>query len=953
MKYIPISFKTDYSLLKSLIKIKDIITYAKENDAEYAGILDDNPYGIMDFYDNCQKNGIKPVIGNIIEIGEYKIYLYIQNYIGYKNLIQINEIKQKEKLTINDLFKYNEGLICVLPFTSYSLYNRFKNVFETYLGYKNAIEFEKISKVTKNILYIDEILAFEKSDKTYLRVLYKIAGNDFNEENFYIKDAREQDVETITQFVTKLNLEFDFDKKYIPVFCETKEESKQYLISLATKGLEKRLNNNVNEIYSSRLKHEINVIESMGFIDYFLIVYDYVKYAKKNDILVGPGRGSAAGSLVSYSLGITDIDPIKYELLFERFLNPERITMPDIDMDFEDIKREQVIDYVKHKYGENKVSLIVAYGTLGSKQAIRDVSKMLEIDAKIVDTLCKKIDAKKTLKENVQDKSISEFIKNNSLEKMYKIAMKLEGLKKHTTIHAAGVVISSVPITEVIPTYKIQDETLTGYTMEYLEKMGLLKMDFLALRNLTTIHNILNNISKTDKYFNLKAIPLNDSKTFELFKRGDTDNIFQFESHGMKTFLKKLEPSCFDDLIAANALFRPGPMDNIEEYIQRKKGKKPINYLHNDLKPILENTYGIIVYQEQIMQILSKMGGYSYAEADLIRRAMSKKKKEIMEQEKTRFISKAAERGYQKAIAEQVYEMIVKFANYGFNKAHSVAYALIGYQMAYLKTHYFEQFNLNTLNMNMGSDIKTKDVIEDARNKGLEIIKPDILLSESKYIYKDGKIILPLNIIKDISSNTAEVIIENRPYKDFFDFIKKVYGKNVNKNIIERLIKSGSLDCFKEKRITLLENIDSALTYVELCNSLDESLIMKPELEKNTEEDIEIDEIENYGFYISGHPANKYQGANIKKIKNLKNFMRKNVEIIALVEKIKVINTKKGDKMAFITLSDDTGTSESVLFPKNALLLEKIEEGNLYKIEANVNEREQELQIIINEIQSI
>jgi len=421
----------------------------------------------------------------------------------------------------------------------------------------------------------------------------------------------------------------------------------------------------------------------------------------------------------------------------------------------------------------------------------------------------------------------------------------------------------------------------------------------------------------------------------------------------MKNFLKKLRPTCFDDLIAANALFRPGPMNNIGEYIERKKGKKPIIYLHDDLKPILESTYGIIVYQEQIMQILSKMGGYTYAEADMIRRAMSKKKKDVMEKEKNRFTNKAVELGYQRETAESVYEMIVKFANYGFNKAHSVAYALIGYQMAYLKTHFYEQFNLNTLNMSIGSELKTKDIIEDARNKGLEIVKPDILLSESKYTYKEGKIILPLNIIKDISSSTVEVISENRPYSDFFDFIKKVYGKNVNRNTIEKLIISGALDSFKEKRVTLLKNIDSAITYVELCNNLDETLIMKPQLDKSEKEEIEIDEKEIYGFYITGHPASKYRDINIKKIKDLGKFLNREVQIIALVEKIKVINTKKGEKMAFITISDDTGTQDSILFPKSINLLEKLEEGNLYKIVADINQREQKIQIITNNIELI
>ena len=948
--YSPISFKSDYSLLKSLLKVKDIINYAKDNKASYVGILDDNLYGIMDFYDKCEQNNLKCIFGMIVKIGEYKLYLYIKDYSGYKNLIKINELKNDNKLTLNDVLKYNNGLLLVLPYENYNLYNRLKGVYEIYLGYKNNDELKNAYLISKRVVFINEITYLKKEDAKLLEILYKISGEEYVSGDNYVLEPSEFDIKSIDEFVSNIDLKFDFSNRYIPVFCSTEEESIKYLRTLSGKGLIKRLGGNVSKKYKDRLEYELDVIEKMGYVDYFLIVYDYVKYAKKNDIMVGPGRGSAAGSLVSYTLGITDIDPIKYDLLFERFLNPERVTMPDIDMDFEDTKRGDVIDYVRGRYGENRVSLIVAYGTLGSKQVIRDVSKVFEIDNNLVDKLSKFIDAKKSLKDNLKNVELVNFIKEKRLEKIYKISMRLEGLKKHTTIHAAGVVISSEILTELIPTFKTNDGVLTGFTMEYLEKLGLLKMDFLALRNLTTIHNILNLIHKTDKSFILNKIPLDDVKTYEIFKRADTDNIFQFESAGMKNFLRKLSPSKFDDLVAANALFRPGPMQNIDEYVKRRRGEAKITYLHRDLEPILKNTYGIIVYQEQIMQILSLMGGYSFAEADLIRRAMSKKKHDVMVNEKNRFIEKAKNRGYTPEVSEKVYDLILQFADYGFNKSHSVAYALIGYQMAYLKANYKDLFQVNNLNMNTSSAKTIKDVIEDARNRGFRLIKPDINKSNYEYVIENNKVILPLTSIKDISSNISKVIIDNAPYQDLFDFFKKVYGNNINRRVVETLINADAFSSLGYSRNTLLENIEGAITYIDLIKNLDEAFVMKPEIIESSIVDTPISELEVFGFYVSGHPASKFTDKSFVKIKNLDTFKNKQVKMGVLVDKIKVINTKKGEKMAFLDISDDTGSISAVIFPRNNDLIGKLIDGDLIVINANIGERNEELQVIINSI---
>ncbi len=948
MNYTPIGFKTDYSLLKSLLKVKDIIEYAKTQGSTYAGVLDDNMYGIMDLYDKCRQNGLKCIFGQVIKIGETKFYIYIKNYSGYLNLITINDLIDSKKFSLDQLFKYNDGLVIVLPYENYNLFNRLKTTFEIYLGYKNESELKNALLISKNVLFINEIRALNKSDKSLLSILYKIGGTEFKEEDYYILNATDFDKNTIKEFLDTITLEFDFTKRYIPVFTKSKEESRNYLSTLAINGLKKRLNNKVPAIYIERLKHELSVIENMGFVDYFLIVYDYVKYAKKHDIMANP-RGSAAGSLVSYTLGISDVDPLKYDLLFERFLNPERVTMPDIDMDFEDTRRQDIIDYVKEKYGEKNVSLIVAYSTMASKQVIRDVGKVLGIKQELVDTLSKKLTIKGTLKENVQNEEVVSFIKENKLETYYKICIRLEGLKKNTTVHAAGVVISSVNLSSIIPTMKTQDGLLTGFTMEYLENLGLLKMDFLALRNLTTMHNILTLIRKKEKAFNLSNIPFNDSKTFEIFKKGDTDNIFQFESIGMKRFLKKLSPQTLDDLIAANALFRPGPMQNIDEYVARKNGSHKVTYPDKSLEPILKSTYGIIIYQEQIMQILSLMGGYSFAEADLVRRAMSKKKHDVMEKEKIRFVNGAVNRGYTEECAKEVYELIIKFANYGFNKSHSVVYAIMGYRMAYLKAHYRELFSINNLNMNSSSKSSIKEIIEDAKNRGMEIIKPDVNKSSYEYAINENRLILPLNCIKDISTNISKVIIDNAPYSDMYDFFLKSYGQFITRQIVGRLIKAGAFDSFGYKKITLLDNLDALVTYYDLCKSLDESLVEKPEIIESNSDDLEVNDLDTFGFYIMNHPTSCMTG--VIKIKDLSKHKNRIVNIGVIVDKIKVINTKKGEKMAFVNLSDDTGSINGVIFPKNNAMLGDINDGTITKLKVNVTERNDEIQVIIEELQ--
>lgn len=691
----------------------------------------------------------------------------------------------------------------------------------------------------------------------------------------------------------------------------------------------------------------------MGFNDYFLIVCDYVKYAKKNNILVGPGRGSAAGALVSYCLGITNIDPLKYNLLFERFLNKDRVTMPDIDIDFEDIRREDMISYVRGRYGIYNVAPITTYGTLQSRQVLRDVSKLVIVDDKLIDTFVNNIDSKLTLRENLEKPVIKKMLKEEEiLTKIVKVALRLEGLKRHMSVHAAGVVISSVSLDKVMPVVKTNEGINTGFSMNYLEELGFLKMDFLALSNLNFIHNILRELPSD---FNLNTIPLDDKETYELLGRADTDGVFQFESSGMKNFLLKLKPKCFEDLYAAVALFRPGPMNNIDLFIERKNGGQVV-YEVPALEPILKETYGVIVYQEQIMQILVKMADFSMAEADNIRRAMSKKKKEILEKAQSDFVKRAMENGYQRSEADTVYELILKFANYGFNKAHSVSYALIGYQMAYLKVHYKEVFLAGMLNMVVSNSKKTEEYLNTAKNYHITILLPNINLSTDKYLHKNNYLLLPFSIIKNIGSNTVRLILEDRKingiYKDYPDLVVRFLRLGIKKSVIESLIKGKVLDCFKLSHATMLNGLEEVLRYAEVVKAVDETLVEKPLL-KNYPDEVKTlmaDEYQTYGFYVSNHPASKYNGKEITKIRQIKEFLGKNINLVILINDIKKIKTKNNQDMAFLLGSDETGKMDFILFPKNIGYLEKLKVGSLVNVYGTVARRLDKYQININRI---
>ena len=942
----PLYIKTDNSLLSSLIKIDDLINFAIKNNIKSLAITDDSMYGVLEFYLKCKKNNIKPIIG--LEIAD--IVLYAINYQGYQNLIKLSTINSKEKVDLSTLMKYSDELVCIVPYYNLENYDNYKFYKYLYQGYTNLDEKKSLTGKT---VYLNEVLYLEESDRSYLKYLYAINKGvgvkeiNLNKHDNHLLNYQLYNNDCNEEIIDLCNATLPLKQDLLPIYsCPNNLDSYTYLKQLVIKGLKEIFGEKVNKSYLERLKYELDIINKMGFCNYFLVVWDYVKYAKENGILVGPGRGSAAGSLVSYCLNITTIDPIKYDLLFERFLNPERISMPDIDIDFEYTRREEVLNYCINKYGDKKVAPIITFGTLGSKQVIRDVGKALSIDSKSIDSFAKALDSRLSLYENYP--KIKNFIKENiELKKLYKIALKLEGLKRHTSIHAAGVVMSKENLDEIIPLVYHDNLYITGYSMEYLEDLGLLKMDFLALKNLTLINNVLKEIN-----IKFDDIPLNDEKAIKIFTDVDTIGIFQFESGGMINFLKKFKISSFDDIVAAIALFRPGPMQNIDTYIKRKNGLEKYEII-KPLEPILKSTYGIIIYQEQIMQIAHILANYSLAEADLLRKAMSKKKEDILLKEKDKFINQTIQNGYTKEVATDIYNLILKFASYGFNKAHSVSYALISYKMAYLKSHYYPVFMKHLLSMVIGSEIKTREYINMCKDK-IEVLKPDINISDIDYIIKDNKLIYPLTNIKNVGLIAAKAIVEERKkgkFKDVFDFFARCYGKSINNKIIESLNKAG---CFLEfcNQKTIDNNIDILINYSELGGLLEDAL--KPELinyQEYSKQELLSREIEVFGTYLSSHPVtnlkHKIKAINLQDIVN---YYDKNIIALIYIERIKKVKTKSNKEMIFITGSDETNICEFILFPREFC---DIIIGSIYIVEGKVEKRFDKYQIIINRIKKV
>lgn len=974
MYYVPLNIKTHNYLLYSMIKIDELIEMAKKNNLKYLTITDNNMFGVMEFYLSCKKNNIKPIIGLEVKIDNLPIILYCMNDFGYRNLLKLATHISENNISLSLLAKYSDSLICIVPFKSLNLYNELAKIYQyIFKSYSNIKEKRELND--NNSLYMNDILYLSKSDKEYIKYLHAIGeGRTVNQnidyDDNYLKLYDEVkdiiNIENYQKIIDLCDLEIKFDNNLLPIYkCPNDMDSYEYLKKLCIDGLKRIFGTSVGQVYQTRLKYELDIIKKMGFCNYFLVVWDYVKFSKDNGILVGPGRGSAAGSLVAYLLNITTIDPIKYNLLFERFLNPERITMPDIDIDFEYNRREEVINYCINKYGIKKVAPIITFGTLGAKQAIRDVARTMDMNLEIVDDICHMLDSRLSLSENVKNKpKLDHYLKSDEdLLKLYKIAMKFEGLKRHTSIHAAGIVMSEKDLDEVIPLVKNHDGFyITGYSMEYLENIGLLKMDFLALRNLTLINDVIKDINENEKAnLTFDNIPDGDKKTIDIFTKVYTTGIFQFESQGMMNFLRKFKPNTFEDIVASIALFRPGPMNNIDTYIKRKKGILNIDYIDNSLINILKPTYGIIIYQEQIMQIANVMAGYSFAEADVLRRAMSKKKESVLLEEKDKFIKQSISRGYKEEVAKQVYDLILKFASYGFNRAHSVAYSMIAYRMAYLKAYYPKYFMKNLLTMVIGSTVKTKEYIYECKLLGIEVLPPNINDSFSNYEVCNDGIIFPLSTIKNVGVSAASSILEERKkglFKDIFDFINRCYGKSVNKKTLESLIDAGVFNSFGYNRHTLKENLDTIINYGELGDLLSDDDSLKPIInnyEEYSKKELMTLEKEIFGFYLSHHPVTEYRLKynNNVSLEQIDSYFDKTINIILYVDQIKEINTKNNDKMLFITASDELSTIDVVVFPKVYNNINNIDIGDIVEIYGQVEKRFDKYQIIVSSLNII
>lgn len=955
MNYTPLWIKTDYSILSSLIKIDDLISTLKKLNFKSAAICDDNLYGAMEFYTKCIKNDIKPIIGLEVNL-DYTILLYAKNYKGYQNLCNINTLINENKFSFDELIKYINDLVLVLPYK----YKDKKDIYipytkDLFIGYNNEDEEKKING---NKVYLNKTLTLKKEDSKYLKYLYKIKDQDYTEgeDVSFIEQVDVLSSKTTNYVSALFNLTILKKNDLLPIYNNDLEFNKEkYLTDLCITGLKKRLKGNVSLKYVERLKYELSVISKLNFCNYFLVVWDYVKYAKKNGIMVGPGRGSAASSLVSYSLGITDIDPLKYDLLFERFLNPNRVTMPDIDIDFDAEKRDEVIKYVEEKYGRKHVSGIITFSNLLAKQVIRDVARIFNVSGFKIDNLLKNFDDKKDLSYQLENINVKRILSNDEvLRKIYDVSLHLEGLKRHISKHAAGVIISNKELSNYVPLHLDSDGSyICGYTMNYIEDIGLLKMDFLGLKNLTIIDKVIKNTN-----IKFSDIPLDDKKTYNLFINGNLDGVFQFESQGMKKFIMELKPSNISDLIDAVALFRPGPMENIDTYVKRRHKKEKITYINEDLKDILSSTYGIIIYQEQIMQIARKMAGFSYAKADELRRAMSKKKEDLLLSYKEEFIIGGMNKGYDKETLDKVYNLILKFANYGFNKAHSVSYAIIGYKIAYLKVHYPLYFETEILNNIIGVSNKTKQIIDECKRLDVNIKTPNINLSTDKYIILNNELLFPLSVVRGIGVLTSREIVNERNlngnFTSYLDFVRRCY--KLGRDVLRNLILSGALDIFNKTRKTLIENLNEAINYAELCYNLDESLVLKPEIEDYEEyskDELTKQEIALFGFYISNHPTSKYITSNSITSNLLDKYFDKMIEMVLYIERKKEIDTKTNEKMMFLNASDSYGTVELVMFPKTYNKFFNIPIPGTYKVYGKVEKRFSKLQLVIFDIKKI
>lgn len=1007
--------QTEYSILQSACKIKPLIEKLKEQQLHSCAIVDEGTmYGTIKFYQECNKNNIKPVIGLKVKY-HYNdktnnlVLLAINNF-GYQNLMKISSRLQ---LTNNNIdFEYLQkttmGLTAILPYEEslvqkYLERNDAKNAIQTLellkeiysdfyigLGIKsitNSNFIDNYFKLLKNYNYqfvaLPKVSFINESDYDAYTTLKAIKNNGVfvegieNDKNNYLHDVKSVEtiyynhydmLENTSKIANMCNVQIEFGKYQLPLY-ESVLDSFAYLKELCSIGLEKRMQNFEYSYdkrkYYDRLNYELNVINEMGFSDYFLIVYDYVKYAKKNNIFVGPGRGSAPASLVAYSLGITEIDPLYYNLLFERFLNKERLSMPDIDIDFPDDRRDEVIRYVGKKYGKNRVAHILTFGTFKIRQAINDCARVFKLNDVKTKEIYKHLQAVNTykvydnpsLKTLIEASSDLQLLMNNyeDINKVLTIACKIQDIPRNISTHAAGIVITKFDLVNYTPLDEGLDEIYqTQYEAKDLEALGLLKMDFLGLKNLTNIAKTIELIRKDIPDFTLPKNE-NDYDTYKMMREGDLTGVFQLESAGMRKVIMQLKTSTFDDITHALALYRPGPMDIIPSFIRRKFNEEKVEYPHKDLEPILKETYGMIVYQDQIMLIACKFAGYTLGRADILRRAVSKKKKEVLEQERINFVESSVNRGYSSDTANMIYDYIVKFADYGFNKAHSVAYAKIAYLTAYLKCHYFAYYMLTLMTSFMGSSSEMLEYTKEATKKNVEVLNPNIKLSTDEFEVINGKIYFPLSIIKGLGEIKTKQCIEERTkakFKGYEDFVERTKDF-LAISLLENIIYSGALDDFGLTKKAMIENLKSIIdrSNYGFIKDMIKTDYTDEEFSYGILQEKELEVIGiniKYNFYQQF--ASFYSKYNLVKIANLSE--NKEARTIGTVKRVRETKTKNNETMAFVEITDDTSNIEIVLFPMIYQQIGKLQNGMILMISGKTQKR-MTLQIIVDRFKII
>ena len=1065
--FVHLHVHSEYSLLDGANRIKDLPVRAKELGMDAMALTDHGVmFGVVDFYKECKKNGIKPIIGSEVYVAPRSrfdkepnidnhyshLILLVKNETGYKNLTNLvsmgftDGFYYKPRIDLEILKKYSEGLIALSACLAGSINKAilkndmeeakkialwFKEVFgedyylelqpnglpEQVLVNQKLIELGKELNIplvaTNDSHYLKKEDSFNHEVLLCIQTGKKLSDEDrmkMGVDEFYVKSPEEmkeyfknvpEAIENTVKIAEKCNFDFEFGNTKLPNY-DVPEEFKthsEYFKKLCYDGIKKRYGEEPTKEVMDRLEYEISVIEKMGYVDYFLIVWDFINYAKGQGIPVGPGRGSGAGSIAAYAMGITDIDPIKYNLLFERFLNPERISMPDFDIDFCYERRQEVIDYVARKYGRDHVSQIITFGTMSARMVIRDVGRVLDFPYAEVDKLAKMIPMeihitiKKAMEQNVELKNL--YDTDERIRNLIDIAMGLEGLPRQASTHACGIVITKEPVVNYVPLYLNEDTISTEYIMTTLEELGLLKMDFLGLRTLTVIEDAIKFVKKCRNIDVKIDEEMNDQNVFKsTWQSGNTSGIFQFESQGMRNFMKELKPDCLEDIIAGVSLYRPGPMDQIPRYIKNKLDPAHSEYTHKALEPILNVTYGCMVYQEQVMQIVRDLAGYSLGRADLVRRAMGKKKLDVMAKEREYFIHGQTDEkgnivipgcvrnGIDEASANKIFDEMAEFAKYAFNKSHAAAYAVVAYRTAYLKTYYPPEFMAATLNSYLGNLEKVPEYIDECKRLGIEILSPSINKSYTRFAVYGNQIRFGLGSVKNVGVGAVESIVEERKkngeYKSFTDFCERISSESVNKKCIESLIKAGAFDEFEINRATLLASYEGILDTIngssrrniqgqvsifdigEQDEAIEKNKYSFTNLTEFSEKELLNMEKEMLGIYISGHPLNNYRDA-IQKIATTDTLKmaemdeRKDgeaVKYIGIINSVKKKYTKKNTIMAFVTIEDLYGECEVIVFDScysrcSGVLLE----NNIVLVDGRLSIREDdEPKIVANSI---